>query len=248
MDSYKTLISDISRGKFTKQRGKTRITYHQDIKNDPRFLDLENFINLEYVKNGIGFKSLIKYHELDISYTKIRNLIRFMGIEFHSDRIASDSLKTRRRIIARENIANKTGMYSYESQQKIKYKHTSTSRGIQGYYWNEYLQKYVWLRSSWEFIYAKWLNKNKISWKIEAETFKLENTCYRPDFFIYNENHELISIVEIKGFWKNRTHKVEELKLLLKDIDIVLVTDIMPYCTQTFKKEVETWKSLRRSK
>ena len=136
-------------------------------------------------------------------------------------------------------------MFSYIVLNDLKIKN-KTTRGIQGYYWNTSKNKYVWLRSSWEYIYAKWLNEHKIEWDVEVKRYKLGNTSYLPDFFIY-ENGKLTKIVEIKGYWKNKLYKYDKLKTLLGDsIELVLVTDIKPYTNLPLKKEIETWRLLRK--
>ncbi|KKK80009.1 hypothetical protein LCGC14_2827790, partial [marine sediment metagenome] len=38
--------------------------------------------------------------------------------------------------------------------------------------------KKIWMRSSYEIAYAKWLDENKIDWIYEGKTFDLGNTTY----------------------------------------------------------------------
>lgn len=71
----------------------------------------------------------------------------------------------------------------------------SYSKG--GYYVTP-LQDKLWLRSSYELAFAKYLDAHQILWMYEMETFDLGNTTYTPDFFIPKE--ELF--VEIKGWMK----------------------------------------------
>lgn len=54
-------------------------------------------------------------------------------------------------------------------------------------------------------------------------------------------------IVEIKGYWKDKSYKVD----LLKDtynLPIILIDDIQPYCETDIKKEIKLWKCLRKLK
>lgn len=57
----------------------------------------------------------------------------------------------------------------------------------------------VWLRSSYEFRFAKILDELGIAWRFEAKAFELKSIqkVYVPDFFIENLN----TFVEIKGYW-----------------------------------------------
>ncbi len=74
------------------------------------------------------------------------------------------------------------------------------------------LYKGYWLRSTWEFEVAKYLDSNSIKWDYEVTHYKLKgNRTYRPDFFIYDDNNEFKKIIEVKGYWyKNNKEKLEE--------------------------------------
>ena len=63
--------------------------------------------------------------------------------------------------------------------------------------------KGIWMRSSWEVAYAKWLDKNEIGWKYEFKTFDLGNTTYTPDFYLPT----LDLWIEIKGWWRPNNKK-----------------------------------------
>lgn len=59
--------------------------------------------------------------------------------------------------------------------------------------------KNIWMRSSWEIIYAKYLTKNHIKWQYEPKAFDLGNTTYTPDFYLPEKD----IYVEIKGYWRD---------------------------------------------
>jgi hypothetical protein len=80
------------------------------------------------------------------------------------------------------------------------------NRGYAGFY------KGYYLRSSYEYAYAKFLDFNSIPWKYEEITFDLG---YKPDFFIYNSTEELEKIVEIKS--RNKNAK----EIALKSLEII---------------------------
>lgn len=83
------------------------------------------------------------------------------------------------------------------------------NRGYAGYYSGFYL------RSSYEYAYAKFLDHMGVKWKYETEIYKLGSSTYKPDFFIYNENNKLIKIVEIKSRQKTA---LSSAKILLNKI------------------------------
>jgi hypothetical protein len=250
MDLLKQFLNDIYRKKFSVRDGKKNYIFTYKIKEHKCYDNLKQFIIEEYVTKGYGIKSLIKDFDLPITYSSLRNLLKFMQINLHEANNANDFLKKRRSNNLKQQQKENRGWNSIERQNENKIKN-SVKRGISGYYWNSSKNKYVWLRSSWEFIYAKWLNKNNIEWEIEFQSyvFKTENDNYRykPDFFIFKED-KLVSIVEIKGYWKNKVYKFNKLKEFLPNIDVVLITDINPYLEQNINKEIELWKQLRKLK
>jgi len=71
------------------------------------------------------------------------------------------------------------------------------SRG-KGCYYDSCLQGRIYLRSSYELAYAKYLDEHKILWMYEIETFDLDNTTYTPDFFL----PQFEKFVEIKGYMR----------------------------------------------
>lgn len=81
------------------------------------------------------------------------------------------------------------------------------NRGYSGFY------KGYYLRSSYEYAYAKYLDYYNIPWKYETEVFDLGFKLYKPDFFLYDENQNLAKIVEIKS--RNPNEKLQARKALI---------------------------------
>lgn len=72
-------------------------------------------------------------------------------------------------------------------------------------------------RSTWETLFAKWLDLSNIKWQYESKTFDLGNTTYTPDFYLPAFNH----YIEIKGYWrKDAKKKFNEFKKLYSSINI----------------------------
>lgn len=243
MDSIRNFLKDVSNGVF--KNGLCKI--NESMKHDTRFQKTYDWLYKVYVIEGQGFKSIIKDYELNVTYSFLRRLVCYLKFPIHSNTVANDFLKKRRSKIAKNNYETKTGFFKDGVQENIH--HKSECRGIQGYYWNISKNKYVWLRSSWEFIYAKWLNSQpNIIWDVETKQYKLENnTSYRPDFFIYNKDGEIDTIIEVKGYWKDKVYKVDMLRKEYK-VNVVLIDDIKPYCKNTIKNEISLWKKLRKLK
>lgn len=190
-------------------------------------------------EEGNGLKRIAKM--VGLTCTRTRTLFRILGIEINK---GTDVVYEKTRQIRSDNLKkmyeNRTGWF-----RTFERKTNKTSRGIQGYYYNKSRSKFVWLRSTYEYVYAKWLDKQGVDWDVEQQTFELEGTTYRPDFFIY-EDGVLVKIVEIKGYWARGTKKTYELSAKL-DIDVVLIRNIKPYCDKPYKKELLEWKLQRQS-
>ncbi|MBD7983176.1 restriction endonuclease [Sporosarcina sp. Sa2YVA2] len=84
------------------------------------------------------------------------------------------------------------------------------NRGYGGFY------KGFYLRSSYEYAYAVYLDHYSIPWSYEDQVFNIDGKSYKPDFFFYNQYGNLEKIVEIKS----RNKKAREKALhLLKTIE-----------------------------
>jgi hypothetical protein len=67
--------------------------------------------------------------------------------------------------------------------------------------WKRIKYRDIWMRSSWEVAYAKYLDKQGTKWQYESKTFDLGNTTYTPDFYL----PETDTYIEIKGYWNERS-------------------------------------------
>lgn len=86
------------------------------------------------------------------------------------------------------------------------------------------------LRSSYEYIFANILEKQNIKYDVETITYELEDYRYTPDFFIYNENNELVEVVEIRGHRLNIEERIKDTKLLQEllgeNVKVSLITEV----------------------
>lgn len=62
-------------------------------------------------------------------------------------------------------------------------------------------------RSSWELMFAKFLDSRNLTWEYEPKRFYFENCSYLPDFYVY----EWFSYIEIKGWLKDSD--IDKIKL-----------------------------------
>ena len=150
-----------------------------------------------------------------------------------------------------QRVVNATGNKSnwYDWTNRKPWMQEKTTRSIQGYY-KKKSGEYVWLRSTYEYIYAKWLDDRNIDWRIEVQSFKLSSgENYRPDFFIY-QNGDLESIVEIKSNYYNEetTYKYNMFKEEYPHVNSSIIFNIDIFTKLGYHKEIKEWKAKRLSK
>ena len=196
-------------------------------------LKIQKLVGILYNVYEYGNPSLAKL--IGIHKTPCAALIKHCDIKRRDNK----STTLRVRTIRSEKIKGDKNPRIYNDKNQY-------STGIKGYYDSKNNGK-VYFRSSWEYLYARWLDKNNINWKYEARQFKLKNgKYYRPDFFIY-ENNILKHVVEVKGADKTTLYKTNLLKNEY-DIDVVVIDNIKPYCIQDYTTELKKWKQLQKSK
>lgn len=184
--------------------------------------------------DGYGLKSIAK--KIGLTTTRLRTLFEILEIEINKGQaVVYDKTREIRSNNLKKAYKERTGWFKTFERRTNK-----TSRGVQGYYYNKSRGKFVWLRSTYEFIYAKWLDKQSIEWDVEQKTFQLDKTTYRPDFFIF-KNGSLQKIVEIKGYWARGEIKTSELSEKL-DIEVILIKNIKPYLEKPYEQELKKWK------
>lgn len=89
------------------------------------------------------------------------------------------------------------------------------SHGKSSYYKN------IFMRSSWEIAYAKYLDKNNIKWLYESKIFDLGDTTYTPDFYL----PETDEYIEIKGWWRDKSKiKFDLFRQKYPKIKIIVIT------------------------
>ena len=205
-------------------------------------LEKEYYDYLKYIYDkGYGFKIIGRW--LDFSYTKIRKLfISYLKIETRKG--YNVSTKITREFRSKRVKGNKSPWYNWPENKPYLLKNTKT--GIQGYHKRKD-GRYIWLRSSWEYIYAKWLDKQGMEWEYEPKTYKLSNgETYRPDFLIIEKENYL---VEIKGSrFNSRLYKIDLFREKYKDIKIIVINDIKAYTNIGYSKELKEWKKIKLSK
>lgn len=105
-------------------------------------------------------------------------------------------------------------------------------------------------KSAWEANIARILNKQEVIWRYEdgSESFSTEIGYYIPDFKVQRGNE--IHIIEVKGFWDNRSvkkvwsaiSKVDDRKIIVIDADFYSLLD------EKYANIIPNWEKTRSIK
>jgi len=201
---------------------------------------------VQLYRDGYGYKTLGSSENLNLSYSLMRKLlIDYWHVDVRTGYKAITSKLKEQRVV--NATGNKSNWFDWTNRKP--WMQEKTTRSIQGYY-RKKSGEYVWLRSTYEYIYAKWLDGRNIDWKIEVQSFKLKNNeNYRPDFFIY-KNNVLEAIVEIKSnyYIEEKTYKYNMFKEEYPHINSSIIFNIDIFSKLGYHKEIKEWKAKRLSK
>jgi len=212
----------------------------------PTGQELYDLLNKRYLIDKEGLKVIAK--ELNTSYMLMRQVMNLYQIPLRKGQsVVTDALRKRRSDKAISEWKTHSGWFNPDIRRKIK---KYNARGVQGYFYNSTTNNDVWLRSTYEFIFAKWLNRTKQNWKIEVTHYVMpDGRIYRPDFFLYDDNWNLLKIVEIKGYWDNNSDKAIILSEIT-DVEVCIIKgkSICKFIEErsTYEKELQKWKEVRR--
>ncbi len=252
-DTARQLIQKIYftqiRNKRINRYGTEEILYK--ISDDQESKKLLKEILEQKYNEGYGFKLIVKNIDMaGFTYTRCRKVLKDLGIKLRTGcNIITDNLKK-----VRSENAKRIGNFNNWAVLKpdlIK----NNKKFIGGYYFNDFKNKYVYLRSSWEYAYAVWLDKQNIEWDTEVQQYELgDGKKYLPDFFIY-ENNNLIKIVEIKSTFyytsedrMKKFYKFQELNKDLFQIELInKLEDILKLNNHRSKSALsKEWKKKRK--
>jgi len=216
------IACDKQKRKFKSRNGNMTASFYID-KDNPDCPKLISNLNYLYGECGMGFKLLSK--EIgNVSYTRLRTIFKSLNISQRTGRsCVTENLKK----IRSKNASGPTNPWR-DWTGKLIDRDKNNTHHLCGWHFNKSHSKYVWLRSSWEYAYAKWLDEKNIIWDVECRSYLLsDGRYYRPDFFVY-ENNSLKRIIEIKSKWSNgsleRIDKFEQFKKEYSEINSVLLT------------------------
>ena len=209
---------------------------------------LKDNLTLLYHNEGIGFKLLSSILG-NVSYTRLRTIFRKLGIETRiGTRCVTDGLKKVRSERAKKNNPWK----DWAGNDDLSGMHKFSKKYLGGWYFNNSKKKQVWLRSSWEYAYASFLDTSNRVWDVEVRSYLLKDgRYYRPDFFLY-ESEKLDHIVEIKSTWTNgaveRIDKFELFKEEYPGIDakIIMDNELFELVGRTPRQVLVEWKQIRK--
>lgn len=209
----------------------------------------ENLAHLYHI-DGLGYKMIVKILDInECSYSSLRTLFKKLDIKTRKGtNVITNKLKQMRS----ENVQGINNPW-HDWPNKKPELHSNSKRYLGGWYFNKAKNKDVYLRSSWEYAYANWLDNNGYDWDVEVCSYLLsDGRYYRPDFFIY-ENNTLVEIIEIKAKFLDCEHvRIDKYNMFkqeyLVNSKILYKDDIFEKLNISYHKNIKDWKRIRRTK
>lgn len=192
------------------------------------------------IANQIGCSKASIYRRLKKCDIHVRN-----SVESHKEIVNKKYSFITKSFLIKEYIVNKKSAYQiakeinsgknliYNRLRKYNIKIRTKSEARKGKYkgkkaprfgkvahgkWGEY--KGIWMRSSWEIKYAKYLDGLGIEWKYEPRRFDLDNMTYLPDFYLPNKK----IYVEIKGWLSIESYKkIKKFKIKFPEKKLIIL-------------------------
>jgi hypothetical protein len=141
-------------------------------------------------------------------------------------------------------VSNHIGVWKRDAINKL------FSNAYHGFYNN------IYIRSSYEYVYIKILEKDNIKFKTEEHIYKFKDgSTFKPDFYIYDDNDNFIKIVEIKAedctYYELGKQKVEKLKQEYGlNCELLSIKELRKLCrdkNMSFDKISKEWKQSESS-
>ena len=249
LDETRKLIEEIAlktKGReFRSKGGAMTASYIIDI-NHPELNLLKDNLQKLYHENGIGYK-LLSSMLGNVSYTQLRTIFKKIDVK---GRTGTNCVTEGLKKIRSERARKSNPWKDWTGNSSLSQMHSKSKRYLGGWYLNSKAGKYVWLRSSWEFGYARYLDSQEKIWDAEVRSYLLsDGRYYRPDFFIY-ENGCLAEVVEVKSTWSNgsldRIEKFEAFKREYPKISARIVGDeLFDIIGRTPLQNLLEWKQKR---
>jgi hypothetical protein len=203
-----------------------------------------------YHVDGLGYKMIVKTLGIDkCSYSSLRTLFGKLNIEA---RKGTNVVTEKLRQMRSENVLGDKNPWHDWTNKKPEML-SSSKRYLCGWYFNRAKQKDVYLRSSWEYAYANWLDNNGYNWDVEVCSYLLKDgRYYRPDFFLYKDN-KLVEIIEIKARYIDQKHvRIDKYNMFIDEYSIssriMYKEDLFNTLQISYNRNIKDWKNIRRIK
>ena len=196
-----------------------------------------NELYIKYIENNLSINKIAKIY--NCSFETIRRALHKFNISVRTKedgtRLFTKSnyfskLRSKQSIGDKNNMfgkTNKWGHHTDSAKEKIRNTHSGINNPMFGKpspkgagIAKKSKYKNILFRSSYEVLFAKWLDNNNIKWQYESKTFNLGDSTYTPDFYLIEFN----LYIEVKGYWREiakRKFKLFEQKFSGERIKIV---------------------------
>jgi len=219
-----------------KQCGKENIGTGRQIRNNSKFCSREcsNQYRNDHIekvsamtsgdKNPMSYISVMKKYNCTAEEAKNIRVCGTKGFKFSVQSRKKMSEKKKNISLTPEHVENirlaNIKNQKWQGFDNPVYKNLKIGRGKCGFYVAKSGTRY-WMKSSWERIFAAFLDFENLKWEYESTRFKLEDKTYIPDFYI----KEWDLFVEVKGYLDDySTWKLVQFRKLYPENHLLVAT------------------------
>lgn len=185
-------FTKVSTVKKYKKQG-TIIEYAVD-KEHLEYGRFETLMKELYVEKQYGLKLLSKHCGSDlVTYSRLRSIVKNMGLLRTGQSVVTSKLKE----VRSKNAQGENNPW-FNWPENIKMKDSHHKHHLCGWFTDSRGRSHY-LRSSYEYAYAKYLDDEGVDFAVESKAFLLsDGRRYRPDFFLFKDG-KLDRVVEVKA-------------------------------------------------
>ena len=198
--------------------------------------------------DGYGFKTLAK--EIGITYSVIRTAFDM----FELPKRTGQNVVTQR--LREMRSANVTGdanpWFNWTTNRPDMHAGLHKATGRNGW-WKDANGRVIYLRSTFEYAIARYLDEHNYIWDVETVRFKTPYGMYTPDFVVFKQDGTLL-ILEVKGTFNNDLYMRKS--VWFKDfvtnnlpcVRFVIINKIDKFIAgQNYKSLLDEWDNCRLS-
>lgn len=236
-------FTKVSTIKNYKKHG-TIVEYAVD-KEHLKYNRFETLMNELYVEKQYGLKLLSKHCGSDfVTYSRLRAIVKNMGILRTGRVVVTNKVKE----VRSKNVQGENNPW-FNWPENIKMKDSHHKHHLCGHFIDSRGQSHY-LRSSYEYAYAKYLDDEGVDFAVESKAFLLsDGRRYRPDFFLFKDG-KLNKVVEVKArYLEGSSLRIDKFNMFKEEYpgilsEIIYGSNLFEIVGKSYGTVLREWKNI----